>query len=94
MIATDSFVYFPENILTFLKCNTLHENARSGSLVQVVAHEDEIFASPNDTRYFSAFGFDMWWKLEFPDEVDELYPPVFFNHHYLPDYGRGLRVSG
>ena len=94
MIAIDSFVYFPKDILAFIKSNTLHENARSGSLVQVVAHEDEIFASPNDTRYFSAFGFDMWWKLEFLDENNKLSSPIFINHQHFSDCGWGLRVSG
>ena len=91
MIAADSFMYFPEDILAFLKSNTLHEDAGGEALAQVVANEDETFVSPDDARWFSTFSFDMR-KLEFPDEVDELCPPVFFNHHYLPDCGRGLRV--
>ena len=84
---------FPENILTFLKSNTLHEDAGGGAFVQVVANEDETFAAPDDARCFSAFSFDMWRKLEFPDEVDELDPPVFFDHHHLSNCGRGLRIS-
>ena len=94
MIAADSFMYFPEDILAFLKSNTLHEDGRGGALVQVVANKDETFASPDDARCFSAFGFNMWWKLEFPYEVDELNSPVFFDHQYFPDCGRGLRVNG
>ena len=35
----------------------------------------------------------MWWKLEFLDEVDKLSLPVFFNHQYFSNYGRGLRAS-
>ena len=93
MVATDSFMDFPESILAFLKSNTLHEDAGGGAFVQVVSNKDETFTSPDDARCFSAFGFDMWWKLEFPDEVDELNPPVFLDHQYFPDYGWGLRVS-
>ena len=93
MIAADSFVHFSEDILAFLESNTLHEDAGGGTLVQVVADKDETFASPDDACCFSAFGFDMWWKLEFPDEVYELSLPVFLDHQYLHDYGRGLRVS-
>jgi len=94
MVATDSFMDFPESILAFLKSNTLHEDAGGGAFVQVVANKDETFTSPDDARCFSAFGFDMRWKLEFPDEVDELDPPVFFDNHHLPNCGRGLRISG
>ena len=85
-------MYFPKDILAFVEGNRLHKDAEGGALIQVVADENETFASPDDARCFCAFSFDMWWKLEFPDEVDELCPPVFFNHHYLPDCGRGLRV--
>ena len=80
MVTTDSFMDFPQDILTFLKSNTLHEDAGGGALVEVAADEDETFASPDDTCYFGAFGIDLWWKLELPDEVDELIPLVFFNH--------------
>ena len=90
MITADSFMYFPKDVLAFFKSNTLHEGARGGAFVQVVANEDETLASPDDVCCFSAFGFDMGWKLEFPDEVDELYLPVFFKHHYLPDCDRGV----
>ena len=93
MVAADSFMYFPEDVLAFFKSNTLHEGARGGAFVQVVANEDETLASPDDACWFSAFGFDMWWKLEFLDEVDELYLPVFFDHQLLLDCGRGLRVN-
>ena len=78
---------FPEDILAFCKSNTLHEDARGGALLQVVANENETFASPDDACFFGTFSFDMRWKLEFPDDVDELYPPVFFDHHYLSDRG-------
>ena len=50
MVATDSFMDFPENILAFLKSNTLHEDARGGAFVQVVANKDETFTSPDDAR--------------------------------------------
>ena len=87
-------MYFPEDILAFLKSNTLHEDGRGGALVQVDANKDETFASPDDARCFSAFSFDMRRKLEFPDEVDELGPPVILDHPDLPDCDRGLRISG
>jgi len=93
MVATDSFMDFTQDILAFLKSNTLHEDDGGEALAQVVANEDETFVSPDDARWFSTFSFDMR-KLEFPDEVDELGLPVFLDHHDLPDYGRGLRVSG
>ena len=80
MVAANSFVYLPEDVFAFFKNNTLHEDAGGGALVEVAADEDETFASPDDTCYFSAFGIDLWWKLELPDEVDELIPLVFFNH--------------
>jgi len=80
MIAANSFLYFPEDVFAFVESNTLHEDAGGGALVEAVADEDETFASPDDTRCFGAFGIDMWWKLELPDEVDELIPLVFFNH--------------
>ena len=51
-------------------------------------------ATPDDAGSFSAFGIDMWWKLELLDEVDKLSPPIFFNHQHFSDCGRGLRVSG
>jgi hypothetical protein len=35
----------------------------------------------------------VWWKLELLDEVDELNPPVFFDHQHFSDCGQGLRVS-
>ena len=80
MVAANSFVYLSEDVFAFFKGNTLHEDARGGAIIQVVADEDESFASPDDACCFSAFGVDMWWKLEFFDEVDELNPPVFFDH--------------
>ena len=86
-------MYFSEDIPAFLKSNTLHKNDGGGAPVQVVAHEDQTLASPDNARCFSAFGFNMWWKLEFPYEVDELNSPVFFDHQYFPDCGRGLRIS-
>ena len=86
-------MHFPDDVLAFLKGNTLHDDAGGGMLIQVVADEDKTFALPNDARCFSAFGVDMWWELEFPDEVDELNPSVFFDHQYFSDCGRALRVS-
>ena len=88
MIAAHSFMNFPEDILAFLKSDTLHEDARGGAIIQVVADEDESFASPDDACCFRAFGVDMWWKLEFFDEVDELNPPVFFDHQHFSDCSR------
>ena len=63
MVATDSFMDFPENILAFPKSNTLHEDAGGGAFVQVVANKDETFTSSDDARCFSAFGFDIRWSL-------------------------------
>ena len=54
MVAIDSFMDFPENILAFLKSNTLHEDAGGGAFVQVVANKDETFTSPDDAHCFSA----------------------------------------
>ena len=71
MIAIDSFVYFPKDILAFIKSNTLHEDAGGGVFVQVVSDEDETFASPDDARYLSTFSFDTRWGFELLDEVDE-----------------------
>ena len=93
MVATDSFMDFPQDILAFLKSNTLHEDAGGGALVQIVANKDETFASPDDAPCFSALGIDMWWKLQFLNEVDELNLPVFFDHQYFSDRGRGLRIN-
>ena len=62
-------------------------------LVEVVADEDKTLATPDDAGSFSALGIDMWWKLELLDEVNELNPPVFFNHQYFSDCGQGLCVS-
>ena len=86
-------MYFREDVLAFLKGDTLLEDAGGGALTQVVTDEDETFASPDDARWFGALGIDMWWKLKFLDEVDELNPPVFFDHQHISDCGRGLRVS-
>ena len=94
MIATDSFMYLPEDVFVFFKGNTFHEDARCRTLVEVVADEDETLVMPDDAGSFSALGIDMWWKLKLLDEVGELNPPVFFNHQYFSDCGRGLRVSG
>ena len=87
-------MYLSEDVFAFFKGNTFDEDTRSRAFVQVVANKDETFTSPDDVCYFSAFGFDMRWKLEFPNEVNELYLSVFFDHHHLPDCGRGLHVSG
>ena len=94
MVAIDSFMDFPENILAFLKSNTLHEDAGGGALVEVVADKNETLASPDDASSFNTLGINVWWEFELLDEVDELGPPVFLDHHDLLDYGRGLRVSG
>ena len=93
MIATDSFIYFPEDILAFLQSNTLHEDAGGGALVEVVADKKETLASPDDASSFNTLGINVWWEFELLDEVDELNPPVFFNHQYFSDWGEGLRVS-
>ena len=94
MIAANSFMHFPDDVLAFLKGDTLLEDAGSGALTQVVTDEDETFASPDDARCFNAFSFDMRRKLEFPNEVDELGPPVVLDHHDLLDCDRGLHISG
>ena len=60
----------------------------------IVADNDEALATPDDAGSFSAFRINMWWKLKLLDEVDKLDPPIFFNHQYLSDCGRVLRVSG
>ena len=86
-------MYFREDVLAFLKGDTLLEDAGGGALTQVVTDEDETFALPDDARWFGALGIDMWWKLKFLDEVDELNPPVFFDHQHFSDYAQGLRVS-
>ena len=80
MVAADSFMYFPKDVLAFFKGDTFYEDARGRALVQVVADENETLASPDDARCFSALGIDMWWKLDFLDKIDELNPPVFFDH--------------
>ena len=41
MIAADSFMYFPEDILAFLKSNALHEYAGGGAFVHLVANKDK-----------------------------------------------------
>ena len=87
MVTANSFVYFPKDIFAFFKGNTFHEDARGGALVQVVANENKTLASPDDVHCFSALGIDVWWKLEFLDEIDELNPLVFFDHHYFSDCG-------
>jgi len=33
MIAANSFMYFPEDVLAFLKGNTLHEDTGGGALI-------------------------------------------------------------
>ena len=93
MVVADSLMYFPEDVLAFFKGDTFHEDARGGALVQVVADEDETFALSDNACCFGALGINMWWKLELLDEVDELNPPVFFDHQHFSDCGQGLRVS-
>ena len=93
MVAANSFVYLPEDVFVFFKGNVLHEDARGRAFVEVVADKDETLASPDDTSSFGALGINVWWKLELLDEVDKLDPPIFFDHQYFSDCGRGLRVS-
>ena len=80
MVAAYSFMCLPEDVLAFFKGDTFHEDARGEALVQVVADEDETFASPDNASSFGALGINVWWKLELLDEADELNPPVFFDH--------------
>ena len=80
MVAANSFVYLPKDVFAFFKSNTFHEDAGGRALVQVVADENETLATPDDAGSFSAFVIDIWWKLEFLDEVDKLGPPIFFDH--------------
>ena len=80
MIAVDSFMYLPENVVAFFKGNTFHENAGGRALMQVVANEDKTLALPDNAGSFVTLGINVWWKLELLDEVDELNPLVFFDH--------------
>ena len=80
MVAANSFMYLPEDVFAFFKGNTLHEDAGSRALVEVVADKNETFASPDDASSFGALGINVWWKLELLDEIDELNPLVFFDH--------------
>ena len=73
-------MYLPEDVFALFKGNIFHEHAGGRALVQVVADEHETLASPNNAGSFGALGIDMWWKLELLDEVNELNPPVFFDH--------------
>ena len=93
MVAANTFVYFPEDVFAFFESNTFHEDGGGRAFAQVVADENETLASPDDACCFGALGIDMSWKLEFLDEIDELNPPVFFDHQHFSDCGRGLRVS-
>ena len=87
MVAANSFVYLPEDVFAFFKGNTLHEDAGSRALVEVVADKNETLASPDDASNFGTLGINVWWKFELLDEVDKLDPPVFFNHQYFCDCG-------
>ena len=80
MVATNSFVYHPEDVFAFFTGNTLHEDARGRALVEVVTDEDETLALRDDAGSFGALSINVWWKLELLDEVDELNPLVFFDH--------------
>ena len=80
MVAANSFVYLSKDVFAFFKGNTFHEDARGRAFVQVVADENETLATPDNASSFSALGINAWWKLELLDEVDELNPPVFFDH--------------
>ena len=59
MVATDSFMDFPQDILAFLKSNTLHEDAGGRALVEVVANKNETLASPDNASSFRALGINM-----------------------------------
>ena len=87
MVAAYSFMYLPEDVFAFFKGNTFLEDARGRALVQVVADENETHASPDNAGSLGALGINVWWKLEFLDEIDELNPPVFLDHHYFSDCG-------
>ena len=93
MVATNSFVYLPEDVFAFFKGNTLHEDAGGRAFVEVVADKNETLALPDNAGSFSALGINVWWKLELLDEVNELSPVVFFDHQHFSDCDRGLRVS-
>ena len=80
MVATNSFMYLSEEVFAFVKGNALHEDARGGALIQVVADENETLASPDNASSFGALGINVRWKLKFLDEICELNPPVFFDH--------------
>ena len=86
-------MYFPEDDLAFFKGDTFYEDARGGALVQIVADENETFALSDNACCFGALGIDVWWKLEFLNEVNKLNLPVFFDHQHFSDCGRGLRIS-
>ena len=87
-------MYLPKDVFAFFKGNALHEDAGGRAFVEVVADKNETLASPDDASSFSALGINVWWKFELLDEVDDLNLPVFFDHQYFSDCGRGLRVSG
>ena len=93
MVAANSFVYLPEDVFAFFKGNALHEDAGGRAFVEVVADKNETLASLDDASSFGALGINVWWKFELLDEVNELNPPVFFDHQYFSDCGQGLRVS-
>ena len=86
-------MYLTEDVFAFFMGNTLHEDARGRVLVEVVTDEDETLASRDDAGSFGALSINVWWKLVLLDEVDELGLPIFFDHQYFSDCGRGLRVS-
>ena len=93
MIAANSFMYLPEDVFAFFEGNTFHEDARGRALVEVVVDKNETLAMLDNAGSFNALGIDIWWKLELLDEVDELNPPVFFDHQHFSECGQGLRVS-
>ena len=93
MVATDSFMYLPEDVFAFFKGNTFHENDGGRALIQVVANEDKTLALPDNAGSFGTLGINVWWKLELLDEVDEQNSLVFFDHQHFSDCGRGLRVN-
>ena len=93
MVAANSFVYLPEHVFAFFEGNALHEDAGGRAFVEVVTDKNETLASPDDASSFNTLGINVWWEFELLDEVDELNPPVFFDHQYFSDCGRGLRVS-
>ena len=85
-------MYFPEDVFAFFESNTFLKDAGGRAFVQVVADENETLAMPENAGSLCALDINVRWKPKFPDEVDELNPPIFFNHQHFSNYGRDLRV--